>query len=148
MPKKPAQDQEIDWDAAVTGAAVKAVTQSRFVSRRKRKKPIQAQELHFLEEKPIISNPNKQITYDKAVESIVVSKSSIENNSPDAHIFTLQELDFLSIYPRGNITIDKAMISACYSQKINFGIYNQARKTLKGMRRRWRTRLRSSGTSA
>jgi hypothetical protein len=131
MPKKPATDQDIDWDAAVTGAAIRAVTQSNMVSRCKRKDPKPARDRHYRENIDFL-NPSSN----KIIDRSLVDGDSLENQdlgykAQQQHIFTLPELKFLVIYLQGGVTIKSAMDKDSYVKRSGLGIYGQARKMVK-----------------
>jgi len=140
MPKKPTSKptDDIDWDAAISGAAVKAVTQSRSISRRKKKPshPIpQAQDLHLLQRtNSLVTSNSKSIPGDDILQ-VLSSNYDLGDKSQDADQLTHQEINFLILYLSGSHTIDSAMKSAGYANLSQPQRYRLAKKVVKAYAR-------------
>jgi len=134
MSKRPSKAQThdvVDWDAAITGAAVRAVTQSRSVSRRKRKDPKPAQKLHYLDKSTSGDNPNNVVYSGSVVSSDSLENVGIGDKGSRDFPFSPEDLQFLVNYLGKGMTIDKAMVSAGYAYLPQTTRYDKARKVVK-----------------
>jgi len=122
---------EVDWDAAVTGAAVKTVIQSKMVSRRKRKDPKPARDVHYRGNIDSLNPSSNKIIDRSLVDDDFLENQDLGDKAQQEHIFTLPELKFLVIYLQGGVTIKSAVIKARYSQRSDNGHYDQAGKIVK-----------------
>jgi hypothetical protein len=134
MPKTPIKSKKedsIDWDAAISGAVVHAVTRTKLKPQPSKKKSCKAQDLHYLKEQPITGNVHKLLPVDNTVDGILLDKNSLGDNRGSTHIWTQTELDFLVKYLSGKYSIDNAMKSAGYSGLPISSRYDKARKLVK-----------------
>jgi hypothetical protein len=138
-PTRSTKPDEVDWDAAISGAVVKAVTQSRANNRRRQpkkasEKPVKARDVHNYREPDYNQSKNNQIIPNDVV-SYDYSSTGYGDNKAETSLLNAQELAFLSAYLKGGISIDKAMISAGYAHFSQQHRYEIARKVVKAYAR-------------